>query len=191
MKWEGDNNQFKEKTCTRLSQTGASGSLNWTLVEHLRFGMILYALCGVWNAGLRMESAKRRYRDRKSILECGRLQPSLTWPLVRQDRVQSEMFIPNPTQPTTPQPNPTHPNPTQPRCIRDGLVGALWVNSGGLGWSSKGGLGVDWEVDWGWIGGGLAWIGVDWHWCRCRCAIEFLVFGVLKRPENHVELKRI
>ena len=53
----------------------------------------------------------------------------------------------------------------------------MWVNSGGLGWSSKGGLGVDWEVDWGWIGGGLAWIGVDWHWCRCRRAIEFLVFG--------------
>ena len=35
-------------------------------------------------------------------------------------------------------------------------MGALWVNSGGLGWSSKGGLGVDWDV----IGGGL---GVDWR----------------------------
>ena len=39
----------------------------------------------------------------------------------------------------------------------------------------QGGLGVDWLVNLGWIGGGLGWIGVDWCCFCCHCIIVIVV----------------
>ena len=61
------------------------------------------------------------------------------------------------------------------------IGGGLVVDWGWIEVDWRGGLGVDWLSVLGWIGGGLGWIAVDWLLSRRKCDIVIIVFRAFGR----------